>query len=91
MVLLALASNHPKLRMTVVNSIGRAGWNNEAFKLAEQTTRDFPDFLDAWDIAASILEASNQKQLAVPFRIKSLELDPLNHIFKEKLLQDELR
>ncbi len=88
-VLLALASNHPKLRMTIINSIGRAGWTNEAFKLAEQTTIDFPDFLDAWDITASILEASNQKQLALPFRIKSLEIDPLNHIFKEKLIQDK--
>ena len=89
MVLLAMASNHPKLRMTIVTSIGRAGWTNEAFKLAEQTTRDFPDFLEAWDVTASILEAGNQKQLALPFRIKSLELDPLNHIFKEKLLQDK--
>jgi O-antigen ligase len=88
-VLLALASNHPKLRMTIINSIGRAGWTNEAFKLAEQTTIDFPDFLDAWDITASILEASNQKQQAVPFRIKSLEIDPLNQIFKEKLIQDK--
>ena len=75
--------------MTIVTSIGMAGWNNEAFKLAEQTTRDFPDFLEAWDVTASILEASNQKQLALPFRIKSLEIDPLNHIFKEKLLQDK--
>ena len=89
LVLLALASNHPKLRMTIVTSIGMAGWNNEAFKLAEQTTSDFPDFLEAWDVTASILEASNQKQLALPFRIKSLEIDPLNHIFKEKLLQDK--
>ncbi len=89
LVSLALASNHPKLRITIINSIGRAGWTNEAFKIAEQTTRDFPDFLQAWDITASILEANNQKQLAVPFRIKSLEIDPLNHIFEEKLLQDK--
>lgn len=90
-VLLALASNHPKLRITIVNSIGRAGWTDEAFKLAEQTTIDFPNFLDAWDITASILEASDQKQLAIPFRTKSLEIDPLNQIFKEKLLQDKVR
>jgi O-antigen ligase len=86
---LVLSSKQPKLRMTVADTLGRKGFIAEAFKLADQTTKDFPTFLSGWEIAATILEGNNQKSEAVYYRTKTVELDPLNQIFIDKLQDDE--
>lgn len=85
----AIKSKQPKLRITIADYLGKAGAINEALKLAEQTTIDFPNFMPAWDIVASIYESNNKKVLAVPARSKTVELDPLNEIFRSKLAEDQ--
>jgi len=85
----AIKSKQPKLRIIIADNLGKAGAINEALKLAEQTTIDFPNFMPAWDIVASIYESNNKKDLAIPARLKTVELDPLNEIFKSQLAQDQ--
>jgi len=85
----AIKSKQPKLRITIADNLGKAGAINEALKLAEQTTIDFPNFMPAWDIVASIYESNNKKDLAIPARLKTVELDPLNEIFRSKLAEDQ--
>jgi len=87
---LALRSDYPKLRMIVADNLAQIGFFEESFTIADQTTRDFPNFLSGWEIAASILEANNQKNQAVPYRLKTVELDPLNEIFKQRLMENKL-
>lgn len=82
-------SKQPKLRMTIADYLGRSGAINEALKLAEQTTIDFPNYMPAWDIVANIYESNNKKDLAIPARSKTIELDPLNEIFRSKLAEDQ--
>jgi O-antigen ligase len=86
---LTLSSKQPKFRMIVADTLGTRGYIAEAFKLADQTTKDFPTFLTGWEIAATILEGNNQKSEAVYYRTKTVELDPLNQIFIDKLQEDE--
>jgi O-antigen ligase len=86
---LTLSSKQPKFRMIVADTLGTKGLIAEAFKLADQTTKDFPTFLTGWEIAATILEGNNQKSEAVYYRTKTVELDPLNQIFIDKLQEDE--
>ena len=89
MLPLVLSSGQPKLRMIIADTLGSKGFIAEAFKLADQTTKDFPTFLTGWEIAASILEGNNQKSEAVIYRAKTVELDPLNQIFIDKLQEDK--
>ena len=89
MLPLVLSSGQPKLRMIIADTLGSKGFIAEAFKLADQTTKDFPTFLTGWEIAATILEGNNQKSEAVYYRTKTVELDPLNQIFIDKLQEDE--
>lgn len=86
---LVLSSGQPKFRMIIADTLGSNGFIAEAFKLADQTTKDFPTFLTGWEIAASILEGNNQKSEAVFYRAKTVELDPLNQIFIDKLQEDK--
>jgi O-antigen ligase len=84
-----LKSNQPKLRSTIADYLGKAGSIEEALQLGQQTTIDFPDYLAAWDLVAAIYEANNKRDLAIQARLKTVELDPLNEIFKSKLAQDQ--
>ena len=85
----ALKSNQPKLRITISDSLGKAGFIEEALQLGQQTTIDFPNYLAAWDLVATIYETNNKRDLAIQARLKTVELDPLNEIFKSKLAQDQ--
>ena len=84
-----LKSNQPKLRITISDSLGKAGFIEEALQLGQQTTIDFPNYLAAWDLVATIYETNNKRDLAIQARLKTVELDPLNEIFKSKLAQDQ--
>ncbi len=84
-----LKSNQPKLRITISDHLGKAGSIEEALQLAQQTTIDFPNYLVAWDLVATIYETNSKKDLAIQARSKTVELDPLNEIFKSKLAQDQ--
>jgi O-antigen ligase len=84
----ALRSNQPKLRITISDSLGEVGAIDKALQLAQQTTVDFPIYMPAWDVVARIYESNNKKDLAIPARSKTVELDPLNEIFKSQLAQD---
>jgi O-antigen ligase len=84
----SLQSNQPKLRITVADILGKSGAIELALNLADQTTEDFPNYLAAWDIVATIYESNGRKDLAIPYRQKTIELDPLNDIFKSRLLED---
>jgi len=85
----AVKSKQPKLRITIADYLGKAGAINEALKLAEQTTIDFPNFMPAWDFVASIYENNKKRELAIPARSKTVELDPLNEVFRSQLAQDQ--
>jgi O-antigen ligase len=84
-----LKSNQPKLRSTISDYLGKAGSIEEALQLAQQTTIDFPNYLAAWNLVATIYETNNKIDLAIQARSKTVELDPLNEIFKSKLAQDQ--
>jgi len=81
----------PKLRMTVVEGLGRAGYVESAFNIADKTTNDFPNYIGGWEVVALILEQNNQQDKAVNARAKTVELDPLNQIFKDKLIADQAK
>lgn len=76
----------PKLRMTVAEVLGKYNYVESALKIAEQTTRDFPEYIGGWEVVASIYEVNNMPDKAKYARSKTIELDPLNQIFKDKLV-----
>lgn len=57
----------------------------QAEKLAISQTISFPSRVLAWDTAAQVLESQQKFDRARPYRLKSIQLDPLNFSFKSKL------
>ena len=57
----------------------------QAEKLAIAQTISYPSRVLAWDSAAAVFESQQKFDRARPFRLKSIQLDPLNFSFKSKL------
>ena len=57
----------------------------QAEKLAIAQTISYPSRVLAWDTAAAVFESQQKFDRARPFRLKSIQLDPLNFGFKSKL------
>jgi hypothetical protein len=57
----------------------------QAEKLAIAQTMSYPTRVLAWDTAATVFESQQKFDRARPFRLKSIQLDPLNSSFKSKL------
>lgn len=85
----SLTLNEPETRMTAINILLRANAIELALELSEETARKFPKHYYAWDQVAIIYEGTNRKKLAIPARIKMIELDPLNEDIRKLLEQDK--
>ena len=84
----SLKSNRPGLSIKSANYLGQAGFVDEALELAKHTSIYSPRTIEAWDIIASIYESRDEKENAVKYRQKTVELDPLNVVFKDLLRKD---
>ena len=56
-----------------------------AVQVAKEMTLDFPRRVNGWDATAKIYEFNNDFLSAKPYRLKTIELDPLNKNFQSKL------
>ena len=56
-----------------------------AVQVAKEMTLDFPRRVNGWDATAKIYEFNNDFVTAKPYRLKTIELDPLNKNFQSKL------
>jgi O-antigen ligase len=54
------------------------GARDQTIKLIERIAREHPESWDAQNYAADIFENTNQKDKAIPYRIKQISLDPAN-------------
>jgi len=88
-VKIASNSNEPGLRQVAIDYLLRAELTEDALKLSVKNTSDFPNSFESWNTTAEIFEKHGQKRKAIKFRIKSVELDPLNIEIK-KLLEEDL-
>jgi len=84
----SLTLSEPETRLTAINMLLRANAIEIALELSEDTTRRFPKHYYAWDQVALIYEGTNRKRLAIPARLKMIELDPLNMDLKKALQED---
>ena len=58
---------------------------DEAIALAIDQTVTYPNRVLAWDTVAIIYEGLGKKDLAIAYRLKTIELDPLNYSFRDIL------
>lgn len=56
-----------------------------ALQVAKDMTLDFPRRVNGWDAVAKIYEFNKDFVNAKPYRLKSIELDPLNKNFQSKI------
>lgn len=83
--------SQPKLRIIVATYLGKAGAAEKALLLAEDTTNKFPENLEAWHMVASIYESRGEYGKALEARARTVELDPLNEIFKDLMNKDQAK
>ncbi|CAN2245956.1 RfaL Lipid A core - O-antigen ligase and related enzymes [actinobacterium SCGC AAA044-D11] len=84
----SLTLSEPETRLTAINMLLRANAVELALTLSEDTARKFPKHYYAWDQVALIYEGTNRKRLAIPARLKMIEIDPLNMDLKKVLQED---
>jgi O-antigen ligase len=85
---LALNSKQPELRSQVVGILLYMKSYNEALQLGKISTEQFPESFELNDSVAKIYEASSKPNLAIPFRKKTISLDPLNSELVKLLTED---
>ena len=83
-----LKSQQSLKRMRASEQVLLYGQVNASLKIADQTSKDFPEEIQSWNTIARIFEAFGQYESAVFARQKLVELDPLNPEFKSKLSQN---
>lgn len=84
----SIKSRQPKVRISTALQLGQIGAADKALLLAQVTSNEFPRYLDAWHLVASIYESRGEFSKAMPARAKTVELDPLNTVFKDLLNKD---
>jgi tetratricopeptide (TPR) repeat protein len=85
----ASKSNEPELRLRAMDYLLRAELNQDALSLVEKNIMQFPNSFESWNSIAEIYERLGQKEKAITYRAKSVELDPLNSVVK-KLLEEDM-
>lgn len=58
--------------------LAASGYPNEAVMLLEKSLKKTPNSLDTLNVLANIYESGNKPNLAIPYRIKLIELNPWN-------------
>lgn len=58
--------------------LAASGYPNEAVMLLEKSLNKTPNSLDTLNVLANIYESGNKPNLAIPYRIKLIELNPWN-------------
>ena len=86
---LALSSKQPELRSQVVGIMLYMKSDSDALKLAKISSVRFPESFDLIDAVAKIYEASPSRKLAIPFRKKTIALDPLNRELVQLLIENQ--
>jgi O-antigen ligase len=86
---LALISKQPELRSRVVEVLQYMKSDTDALKLAKSSSVHFPDSFELNDTVAKIYETSSNPSLAIPFRKKTISLDPLNSELVQLLIEDQ--
>jgi O-antigen ligase len=76
------------LRLVAIDYLGYANFLKESQELSKISVIEFPDSFWAWEFLARSYEIQGDKLLATPARQKTIELDPLNIIIKQKLAVD---
>jgi O-antigen ligase len=66
-----------EIRVVVVKVFLEINAIDSAVKVSEKMTRDFPNRPEGWNALATIYEDLGQNNLAQPYRMKFLELNPL--------------
>ena len=89
LVNLALNSKQPELRSRAVEVLQFMKSDTEALKLAKISLVNFPDSFELNDTVAKIYEMSSNRSLAIPFREKTILLDPLNSELAQLLIEDK--
>jgi len=84
----SLRLRQPELRLDAIVKLLELNLKDQALRLAQQTTTDFPKSFGAWNALASIYEESNEFSAAIPARRRSIKLDPLNNNLLKILEQD---
>jgi len=86
---LALNSKQPELRSQVVGILLYLKSDRDALKLGKISLVDFPESFELNDAVAKVYEASPNRNLAIPFRKKTISLDPLNSGLVQLLAEDQ--
>ena len=58
--------------------LAASGYPNEAIMLLEKSLNKTPNSIDTLNVLANIYESGNKPNLAIPYRIKLIELNPWN-------------
>ena len=58
--------------------IAASGYPNEAVNLLEKSLNNTPNSIDTLNVLANIYESGNKPNLAIPYRIRLIELNPWN-------------
>ena len=58
--------------------LAASGYPNEAVSLLEKSLNETPNSLDTLNVLANIYESANKPNLAIPYRIQIIELNPWN-------------
>lgn len=84
----ASKSNVPELRLRAMDYLLKVELTQNALTLVEMNISQFPNSFESWNSIAEIYEQLGQKDKAVTYRAKSVELDPLNSVVKKLLDED---
>ena len=77
------------LRLVAIDYLGYANFLNESQQLSEISVKENPQSFWAWEFLARSYEIQGDKLNAISAREKTIELDPLNLLIKQKLVADK--
>lgn len=78
----------PYWRIIAAGKLLEIGSTADAMQFAIQAAKTFPNDVPLWNLVASMYEQSAQSRLALPWRQRTVELDPLNPEFARLLAED---
>jgi len=77
------------LRLVAIDYLGYANFLKESQVLSEISVKENPQSFWAWEFLARSYEIQGDKLKAISAREKTIELDPLNMLIKQKLVADK--
>jgi len=74
------------LMLVAIDYLGYANFLNESQELSKIAVKEFPNSFWAWEFLARSYEIQGDDVSAIPARQKTIELDPLNMIIRQKIV-----